>query len=118
MQGVPNVIDVTTVAQVATGIVVAVVGMIFGIQKMLKGWKETSTETSVLSLMHTELTRLSAHNAVLADELSKFQLEVVSLNKQLNSLTIENNRLHNEVVTLTSEVNRLQKMLETTGKNE
>lgn len=118
MQGVPEVIDVTTVAQIATGVVVAIVGMVFGVQKMLKGWKETSTETSVLSLMHTELTRLSAHNAVLADELAKFQLEVVSLNKQLNSLTIENNRLHNEVVTLTNEVNRLQKMLESASNSE
>ncbi len=118
MQGVPEVIDVSTVAQIATGVVVAIIGMIFGVQKMLKGWKETSTETSVLSMMHTELTRLSSHNSVLAEELAKFQLEVVSLNKQLNSLTIENNRLHNEVVTLTSEVNRLQKMLENSQKGE
>lgn len=102
-----------TIAQTATMIVVVLFGMIFGVQKVLKGWKESSTESNLISLMHTELTRLSAHNAILAEELAKFQLEVVSLNKQLNELTIENNRLHNEVVALTGEVSRLQRIIET-----
>lgn len=100
-----------TIAQTATMVVVVLFGIIFGVQKVLKGWKESSTESNLISLMHNELTRLSAHNAILADELAKFQLEVVSLNKQLNELTIENNRLHNEVVALTGEVNRLQKII-------
>lgn len=104
--------EANAIAQTATMVVIALVGAIFGIQKILKGWKETSTESNLISLMHSELTRLSAHNAVLAEELAKFQLEVISLNKQINNLTVENNRLYAEIAALTNEVNRLQEMIE------
>jgi len=104
--------EANAIAQTATMVVIALVGAIFGIQKILKGWKETSTESNLISLMHGELTRLSTHNAVLAEELAKFQLEVVSLNKQINNLTVENNRLYAEIAALTNEVNRLQEMIE------
>ena len=104
--------EANAIAQTATVVVIALVGAIFGIQKILKGWKETSTESNLISLMHSELTRLSTHNAVLAEELAKFQLEVVSLNKQINNLTVENSRLYAEIAALTNEVNRLQEMIE------
>lgn len=104
--------ETTLIAQTAGLIAAGLIGLIFGIQRLLKGWKETSTESSIISLMHEELTRMSTHNKTLAEELSKFQIEVLKLNKQLNDLTVENQRLHNEVVSLTKEVARLQGVIE------
>lgn len=111
MTTIPIAETATTIAQIAGVIVVAIVGTIFGIQKMLKGWKETSTESSILSTMHEELTRMSAHNKVLSEELAKFQLEVMRLNSQLTDLTIENRKLHSEVVSLTKQVGELQSII-------
>jgi predicted nuclease with TOPRIM domain len=82
----------SSIAQTATYVVFALVGIVFGIQKLLKNWKETSTETNIIGLMHEELTRLSKHNQTLAEELNKFQLEVLKLNRQLDELTRENGR--------------------------
>lgn len=101
----------TTIAQAAALIVAAIIAGIFGLQKMLKGWNESVTETSVMKTMHEELNRMSAQNKILAEELGKFQLEVMKLNNQLSNLTIENNRLHGEVIRLTEEVARLQSVI-------
>lgn len=101
----------STIAQTAAMIVAAIIAGIFGLQKMIKGWNDTSTESSLIKNMHEELNRMSAQNKVLGEELAKFQLEVIRLNNQLSNLTIENNRLHSEVIRLTEEVARLQSML-------
>ncbi len=98
----------TMIAQTAGLVAAGLIALVFGIQRLLKGWKETSTESNIISLMHEELSRLSVHNKTLAEELAKFQIEVLRLNKQLHDLTLENQRLHNEVVSLTTEIARLQ----------
>lgn len=105
-------IDSSTIAEYAAGIAMGVIGLAVGLQKVLKNWKETSAETSIVTMMHTELSRLSEHNSVLAKELSLLQVEIISLNKQLVALTAENQKLHSQVVSLTEEVNRLQELLE------
>lgn len=87
---------------------VAAIAAIFGIQKLLKGWKESSTESSVMTIMHTELERMAKQNAILTTELNKLQLEIVTLNQELRKLTVENQQLHAEVAALTAEVTRLQ----------
>lgn len=110
----PNAIqnvDTSTFSGLVAGVIASVVGATLLIQRLLKSWKETSAETSVISLMHTELNRLAQQNSVLTEELAKFQLEVIRLNKQLNDLSVENNRLHSEVVILTHEVSRLQEII-------
>lgn len=83
----------------------------FSVQKFLGAWQKNSTESSITSLMHSELERMAEQNTKLSVELGKLQEEMIKLNKQLRILTEENQRLHTEVVTLTSEVGRLQKML-------
>lgn len=103
--------DSTSLPQTLAGIAATVVVVLVAGQKILKGWKETSTESSVMSILHTELERMSTQNTKLATELSKLQLEVVNLNKELRKLTVENQQLHSEVTTLTQEVNRLQTIL-------
>lgn len=99
------------ITEVVTAIAAAIIAGIFGIQRLMKGWKETSTESSVISMMHEELERMSAHNKVLATELSSLQVEILNLNKELRNLTVENQKLHQEVVSLTAEVARLQQLL-------
>lgn len=105
-------IESSTIAEYAAAIAMGVIGLAVGLQKVVKNWKETSAESSIVTMMHTELTRLSEHNSVLAKELSLLQVEIISLNKQLLALTAENQKLHSQVVSLTEEVNRLQVMLE------
>ena len=107
----------TYIAQLAAAIVVGLIAVSVGLQKILKGWKETNAESSVITLMHEELERMSRQNTLLATELNKLQLEIVSLNKELHKLNLENQRLHTEVVALTTEVARLQVLLESGGKN-
>ncbi len=103
------------ILQSSGALAAGLIGLAFGAQRLLKGWKETSTESSVLGLMHKELARMSEHNTVLSDELNKLQLELVTLNKELYKLTIENQRLHTEVASLTDEINRLKSHLPISG---
>ena len=99
------------ILEASGAIAVSLVAIAFGIQKLLKGWKETSAESNVLTLMHSELERMSTQNSTLSKELNKLQLELVALNKELYNLSIENQRLHSEVSRLTTEINRLKPML-------
>lgn len=104
-------IDSNTIAQYAGGTTVGLLALAYVLQKFLTGWKTDKAETSVLTLMHNELERMSEQNTTLSNELGKLQKEVISLNKELRTLTTENQRLHSEVATLTGEVSRLQRML-------
>lgn len=101
-----------SLAEYAAGASAALFALVVGLQKVLKGWRETNAESSVISLMRTELERMSAHNRVLSTELASLQVEIISLNKELRKLTSENQKLHQEVVSLTEEVNRLQILLQ------
>ena len=98
----------TTIAQAAVLIVGVIIAGIFGLQKLLKGWSDATTESNVTRTMHEELKRMAEQNEKLSEQLGKFQAQVISLSNQLTELSIENNRLHMEVVRLTEEVARLQ----------
>jgi predicted nuclease with TOPRIM domain len=104
-------VDTSVVVQTAGAIVLALITIAFSLQKLFKSWKETSTESSIMGVMHTELERMSKQNTLLSLELGKLQVEILNLNKELRTLTVENQRLHSEVATLTTEVNRLQSIL-------
>jgi predicted nuclease with TOPRIM domain len=108
-------INSESLTQIIGGAFIALLTVILGMQKMFKSWKETGAETSVITLMHQELERMSTQNGVLAVELNKLQLEVLNLNKELRNLNLENRRLQEEIVTLTLEVNMLQKRLSSGG---
>lgn len=95
---------------------VAVIAVIFTVQKLLKGWKESSTESSVISIMHTELERMARQNTTLTTELNKLQIELVTLNSELRKLTLENQQLHAEVAALTAQVTHLQATLRVKGE--
>jgi len=103
--------DFSTTIQGLGVLGVALIGAVMGVQKLLKGWKESSAESSVITIMHTELERMSSQNTLLAGELNKLQLEIVRLNAELRKLSIENQQLHAEIARLTAEVTRLQTML-------
>lgn len=95
----------------------AIVTVFVGIQKLVKDWQSTSAETSVITLMHTELERMSEQNTALSVELGRLHTEVIALNQQLQKLTIENQALQAEVIALTKEVTRLQAVLHTGDTN-
>jgi peptidoglycan hydrolase CwlO-like protein len=103
--------DFSTILQGLGVFGVALIGITVGAQRILKGWKESSVESSVITIMHTELERMSTQNTLLASELNKLQLEIVKLNAELRKLTIENQQLHAEIARLTAEVTRLQTLL-------
>lgn len=103
--------DPTSLAQLLSGIVATFLIVILAGQKVLKGWQTNSTESSVMSILHTELTRMAEQNTKLASELSKLQLEVLALNRELQKLNSEKVELHTEVISLSSEIDRLREML-------
>lgn len=100
-----------SVAEYAAAVAFGLVGVVVGLQRLLKGWKATNAESSVITLMHEELERMSAHNKLLSTELAALQVEILNLNKELRKLTTENQKLHTEVAMLTSEVTRLRGLL-------
>lgn len=102
-----------SISEYAAMIAFGLVGLVMGLQKVLKGWKSTSAETSVITLMHEELERMSTQNKTLSTELASLQVEIMNLNKELRTLATENQKLHTEVSILTSEVTRLRGLLNT-----
>jgi len=101
-------IDNHSLIQTISLVALAVIAFSVGIQKLLKDWKSTHAETSVITMMHTELERMSEQNGLLANELNRLQQEMILLNSQLSQLCIENQQLQTEVVALTEEVNKFR----------
>lgn len=99
--------DPSSVAQTSSALVFALIALAFGFQKLLKAWKETNTETDLITRLHTELERMSDQNTKLALELNKLQQEILTLNKQIRDLSEENHKLHYEVCALNAQVYRL-----------
>lgn len=90
---------------------IAIISIVIATQKLLKDWRSNSAETSVISLMHTELERLNKQNTTLSVELGRLHDEVINLNHQLQQLTAENQSLQLEVIALTKELARFKSML-------
>jgi regulator of replication initiation timing len=84
-----------------------------GAQKILKNWRSTEAETSIISLMHTELERMSEQNTKLSVELGRLHSEIIALNNELQKLTAENQHLRTEVSALTQEVSKFKQISET-----
>lgn len=101
-------IDNHSLIQTISLVALAVIAFSVGIQKLLKEWKSTGAETSIITLMHTELERMSEQNGLLANELNRLQQEMILLNNQLAQLCVENQQLQTEVVALTEEVNKFR----------
>lgn len=92
-------------------VALACIVVFVGVQKLLKDWRSSSAEMNIITLMHTELERLSDQNTQLSTELGRLHTEVINLNRELQNLTVENQRLQSEVIALTKEVTRLQAVL-------
>jgi len=100
-----------TLAQWTVATILGIAGLAYGVQKLVKNWKATGAESSVISIMHDEIERMASQNATLAKELNKLQLEIIKLTKELHILSMENQRLNTEIAALTKEVTRLQGIL-------
>jgi predicted nuclease with TOPRIM domain len=94
--------------QATSLVAIAVMAVFIGAQKILKNWRSTEAETSIITLMHTELERMSEQNSKLSVELGRLHTEIIALNTELQNLTVENQRLQTEVIALTNEVSSLK----------
>ena len=90
--------------QATSLVAIAVMAVFIGVQKILKNWRSTEAETSIITLMHAELERMSEQNTKLSVELGRLHSEVIALNSELQKLTAENQHLRTEVAALTQEV--------------
>lgn len=90
--------------QATSLVAIAVMAVFIGAQKILKNWRSTEAETSIITLMHSELERMSEQNTKLSLELGRLHTEVIALNTELQKLTVENQNLRTEVCALTQEV--------------
>jgi hypothetical protein len=102
-------LDILTRTSAATA--TALIGAVFGIQKLLKIWKGSSVELDLIIAMHEELNRLNTYNKTLSEELGKVQVDFLNINKEMRVLSEENQKLHYEVNGLTLEVKRLNELL-------
>ena len=96
--------------QATSLIAIAVMAVFIGAQKILKNWRSTEAETSIITLMHTELERMSEQNTKLSIELGRLHSEVIALNGELQKLTTENQHLRTEVAALTQEVVKFKQL--------
>lgn len=103
-------IDAEQSIQVSGLIALAIITVFIGIQKLIKEWRSTNAETSIITLMHSELERMSEQNTALSVELGRLHTEVIALNQELQKLTVENQRLQTEVCALTAEVSNFKKL--------
>jgi len=98
-------------AQIFGFLIVTMAVIALGIQSIMKIWKSGSTESSLLTLMHTELERMSGQNSTLSGEIGKLQIELIKLSGQLTKLTLENQKLQEEVSILNQETTRLHRIM-------
>jgi hypothetical protein len=91
-------------------VAIAVMAIFIGAQKILKNWRSTEAETSIITLMHSELERMSEQNSKLSVELGRLHTEIIALNTELQKLTVENQHLRTEVCALTQEVSNFKQL--------
>lgn len=96
--------------QATSLVAIAVMAVFIGAQKILKNWRSTEAETSVITLMHTELERMSEQNTKLSVELGRLHTQIIALNQELQKLTVENQHLRTEVCALTKEVSNFKQL--------
>jgi peptidoglycan hydrolase CwlO-like protein len=96
--------------EVLGGLALAILVAFIGIQKIIKDWRSTSAETTIITLMQSELERLNQQNTTLSVEIGRLHNEIITLNKELQNLALENQRLQAEVIALTNEVSSLRKL--------
>jgi len=89
-------------------VALAAIGLVVGIQKLLRDWRSTQAETNIIQVMHTEIERMSDQNTKLSSEIGKLQEEIIRLNQELTKLNIENNKLQQEVSQLTLELSKFK----------
>jgi peptidoglycan hydrolase CwlO-like protein len=100
--------DPSSIAQMFAAALVALTILALGIQSIVKNWKNSAAESSLLTLMHTELERMHEQNSTLSVEIGKLQSELVRLSGQLTSLSRANKELQSEVSRLNDEIARLR----------
>lgn len=96
--------------QTVSLVALAAIGLVVGVQKLLKDWRSTQAETNIIQLMHAEIERMGDQNTRLSTELGKLQEEVIRLNQELSKLSIENSKLQEEIAQLTLELSRFKQM--------
>ena len=109
--GVEMDIPGSSVGEVLGVIGVSIVTLSLGAQQILKRWKSTSAENTVLTLLHSELERMAVQNKLLSSYVNALQLEATKINSELGKLQVENQKLHTEVMILTRELISVRKAL-------
>lgn len=94
--------------QVLVTVSIGIAAAFIGIKKIFQEWKTTKAETSVITLMHTELERMSEQNTSLSKEIGRLHDEIINLTQQLQKLNLENQRLQTEVCSLTDQIRRIK----------
>ena len=89
-------------------VALAAIGLVVGVQKLVKDWRSTQADTNIIQVMHTEIERMSDQNTKLSSEIGKLQEEIIRLNQELTKLNIENNKLQQEVSQLTLELSKFK----------
>jgi septal ring factor EnvC (AmiA/AmiB activator) len=93
----------------------AVVGLVVGVQKLVRDWRSTQAESNIIQVMHTEIERMSDQNTKLSTEIGKLQEEIIRLNQELTKLNVENNKLQTEISRLTIELGSFKRSAEARG---
>lgn len=95
----------------ASGLVAAIGGSIFGLQKAMKMWSsdkrdiyKNNVETDLFQRLSDETKRLHEQNQTLSTTIEALRVELGKLHEEITSLRIENATLRQEVSALHEEL--------------
>jgi peptidoglycan hydrolase CwlO-like protein len=103
--------DLNSSSSMLVGLIFAIISISFGLQQLVKTWKNNSAEAGLLKIMQEELSRMNKQNSALSEEIGNLQQELIKLSQQLTNLTIENQKLQLEVSILNKEIARLHVLM-------
>lgn len=110
--------QVEALIQMLSTVALAIIAVVIGYKKLVKGIAGDNAETSVITVMHAELERMNKQNTALSNEIGRLHKQMIELNKQLQDLNIENRRLQSEVVALTAQVTQFTNSVAIRGKQD
>ena len=105
----PN--DFNNGSGILVGLGFTLISISFGIQQLIKAWRNNAAESALVKMMQEELARMSQQNTALSTEIGSLQTELIRLSQQLTDLTIENQKLQLEVSILNKEIARLHMLM-------
>lgn len=104
-----STLDLGSKAAVLTA---ALVGIAVGLQRVVKSWKSTDAETTLVTLLHKELERLSKQNTSLSEQFAENQQKLVEISNAFTDSLKDKRELEVKITELQEQLKETNVRLE------